>query len=301
MPTNTWSVAGNVLETVSRQAVAGATVTPSWVLAAVSANASGEFSLGAVANPPTTPYKVTTAADGFVTRELWVNWQAGARTGVTLDLIRNAAPFSMDFYKQLVRGSFDHEGAPWPVLRWVAAPKFYLRTVDQNGRAIEPEVLPVIRDALLRSVPLFTGGLYSASVETGTETRPDTAGWINVYVRRDPTERAACGWSWVGRDPGEITLIHDLCSCGSNKVPGELVLHEVGHALGFFHVADSRSVMNKSEPVRCGFTELSPLERYHSAIAYQRPRGNTDPDNDPSSARVFAPGGTEGPPTRVRN
>jgi hypothetical protein len=101
------------------------------------------------------------SADGFVTREQWVGWQTGPRAGVTLDLIRNSAPFSMEFYRQLVRGTYDQERA--------------------HGRPFEGE-----------------------------------AG-------------------------------------------------------------------------------------YHAAIVYQRPRGNTDPDNDPSSGRMFSPGDVDGPRERVRN
>lgn len=300
-PANSWSIAGAVVDTVGRQGISGAAVTPSWNLAAASASEIGEYSLGAVPSPPTNPYKVTVSADGFVTREAWIAWQSGPRVGVGLDLIKNAAPFSMDFYKQLVRGAYDSEGAPWYVLRLSQAPKFYFKTVDQTGRPVEPEVVTVIRDALARAVPMYTGGLYSATIELGTETRPDTPGWINVLVKRDPAERTTCGWAFVGRDPGEITLLNDICSCGSVKVPGSVVLHEVGHALGFFHVSDRRSVMYPYTPGNCPPGEASPAERYHAAIAYQRPRGNTDPDNDPSSGRVFSATRLDGPRSPVRN
>ena len=61
-------------------------------------------------------------------------------------------------------------------------------------------------------------------------------------------------------------------------------MHEVGHALGFFHVSDRSSVMFPTIPGNCPAGNLSPSERYHAAIAYARPRGNRDPDNDPSDA-----------------
>jgi hypothetical protein len=302
VPVNTWSIAGSVVETVGGQPIAAALVTPSWDLPAVASGSTGDYTLSGVAKPPTSPYKVSVTADGFIPHEWWVTWQAGPRSNVTLDLIKNAAPFSMDFYKQLVRGTYDSEGAPWNVQRWVQPPRFYFKTLDQNNRPLEPEVVTVIRDALARAVPAYTGGIYTAAIETGTETRAQTPGWINVLVQYDLSEQSTCGRAFVGRDPGEITLIiNDVCSCGSIKVPGSVVMHEVGHALGFFHVSDSRSEMYPWAPGNCPAGELTPAERYHAAIAYQRPRGNADPDNDPSSGSSLSPAITAGPPGPVRN
>jgi hypothetical protein len=280
--------------------VAGGQIAPAWDLAAVVTGSDGSYSLGAVANPPSTPYALNLSADGFLTRKQFVAWQAGARGGITLDIIREAAPFSLEFYRQLVRGTYDNDG-PWPVLRWTQPPKFYVKTVDQAGRPIEPEVLVIVLDALARSVPLYTGGVYSAAIETGTGVRPEAAGWINVDMVRDPDERSTCGTSFVGRDPGLITLNSDVCSCGSNKIPGALVMHEVGHALGFFHVSDRESVMYPFFPGSCPAGAPSADERYHSAIAYARPRGNTDPDDDPTSGAMLSPFAVSGPTGRVKN
>ena len=282
-------MAGRLVETVSGQPVAGAQVAPTWDLAAVATGGDGSFTLGAVPNPPSTPYRLSVSSPGFVTREVWVTWARGARTDVTLDVIRDAAPFSMEFYRQFVRGTYDHTDGPFAVLRWNDSPRFYVRTVDQNGRAIESEVLVVVRDALLRSVPLFTGNKLSvAALEMGVEERPDALGWINVDIKRDPNERRLCGNALVGANPGRITLMDDVCGCGSNKIPGAVVLHEVGHALGFFHVPNDRNVMYPFAPGSCPAGELSPAERYHAAIAYSRPRGNTEPDTDPSNAGFLA-------------
>jgi hypothetical protein len=167
------------------------------------------------------------------------------------------------------------------------APRFYLKTVDQDGRPVEPEVLVVVLDALGRAVPAFTGGRMAASIETGTSVRPETDGWINIDVIRDRDQRQSCGRAFVGRNPGLVTLYNDVCSCGSNKIPGALVMHEVGHALGFFHVNDRDSVMHPIDSGRCPPGRLSAAESFHSAIAYSRPRGNVDPDSDPSSSHFI--------------
>jgi Matrixin len=298
-PSTTWSAAGRLTDTVTGQSIGGAQVAPTFELAAVSTAGDGSFTLTGTATPPTNPYRVAFSADGLVTHDVWLNWERAARTGITVDAIRNAAPFSLEFYRQFVRGTFDTPGAPYVILRWMDSPRFYVKTVDQNGRPIEPEVLTVVLDAIARAVPAFTGGrLSAAAIETGTVDRPDTSGWINVVMRRDPNEKETCGYAFVGSNPGTITLNNDVCSCGSRKIPGAVVLHEVGHALGFFHVPDRSSIMFPFIAGDCPAGELSAAERYHSAIAYSRPRGNADPDIDPSGSRGLAEDIWRGPLVR---
>lgn len=298
-PANTWSAAGQVTALGTSQGVGGATLTPGWSLAAVTADGGGNYQLGDVANPPSTPYPVSVSAPGMVSHDVWITWERGARTGVNLDLIRNAAPFSMDFYRQFVRGTFDQPGAPFPVLRWTTAPNFYVKTVDQNGRAIEPEVMTRVLDAIRIAVPAFTGGRYNAAViETGTETRARITNWINVDIRRDPNERQVCGSAFVGANPGLITLNNDVCSCGSNKIPGAVTMHEVGHAMGFFHVSDRNGVMFPFIAGDCPPGALSTAESFHAGIAYSRPRGNTEPDRDPSNGAALTAATLSGPLVR---
>ena len=147
-------------------------------------------------------------------------------------------------------------------------------------------MLAVTLDALRRAVPAYTGGYQAGTIETGAEVRAETPGWINVDFRRN-TGGNTCGTSFVGRNPGVITLYIDMCACGSNKVPGAVTMHEVGHAMGFFHVSDPNSLMFPFIPGACPAGVLSAAESYHAAVAYSRPRGNRDPDRDPVAGAAF--------------
>ena len=290
-PTNRWTATGQITATGTTQSVGGATLTPGWSgLAAVTADAQGNYQLGDVANPPSTPYPVTISSPGMLNHDVWITWALGTRSGVNLDLIRNAAPFSMDFYRQFARGTYDElaDGAPFAIQRLTTAPSFYVKTTDQNGRAIEPEVLTRVYDAIRAAVPAFSGGVYSvAALETGTDARAQAPNWINVDIRRDPAEKQICGYAYIGANPGSITLNDDVCSCGSNKIPGAVTMHEVGHAMGFFHVGDRGSLMFPFIAGDCPAGALSAAETYHSKIAYSRTRGNLDPDRDhPSGAAL---------------
>ena len=288
-PVAGWSVAGQLVDTADAQPISGARVAPTWDLAAVTTAGDGAYSLTSSASPPTNPYRFSITGGDILSRDVWVGWQNGARTGVAIDAIRLRAPFSLEFYRNFARGTYDANG-PHALFRLTESPKFYVKTIDQNGRAIEPEVLASVAASIPRAVTEFSGGRLSVTtLEVGTETRATASGWIIVNIRRDPNEHETCGFANIGAVAGSITLNNDVCSCGSNKIPGALVLHEVGHALGFFHVPDRNSVMYPFLPGNCPSGSLSAAERYHAAIAYSRPRGNADPDNDPSSRQHFAP------------
>lgn len=275
-------MAGRVVALGDGRAVSGARVTsdpgPS-----TDSDAGGGFRVAGNSAPQGTLLGFTIDSPTYVPHKAYLRYQPGARDNVTFDLIPLAAPFSIDFYRALVRNGHEAPNQLEPLRRWTANPRFYVRSADQNGRAIEPEVMTLVLASIPEAVRQFTGGVLSVEqIESGPETRAPAKGWITINIIRDPST-PYCGVAIVAQDPGEITLVNDRCNCGSVKISGGLVAHEIGHALGFWHVRESRHVMYDTHPSGCPAVNLSTEERYHAALAYRRPPGNRDPDVDPAT------------------
>ena len=207
--------------------------------------------------------RLTVSAPGYVTRET----RFGA---TTVDLIPEAG-FELTFYRQFVRGAMD--GALYPNFRLMENPSIYMEVEGTKGLSAPTaaRLEPVARAV----IPALTGGrLQLARWETGPTPRTPQPGWIMIE-RRDEGNR--CGSASVGAIAGQIYLTGDLTGCNLQAT----LAHEIGHALGFFHVDRQGYLMYPQ--IRGSNLADAPtdLERRMAAIAYARPRGNRDVDIDP--------------------
>jgi hypothetical protein len=248
-----------------------------------------------------TAIPVEVSAPGYVTRKAFLRWATGTRSDIAIDIIKDSQPFSLTYYRALVRNLFSAPDAPAePLRRWTKAPNFYIYTHNpRTGRDILPSEVDLLIATIRSAVPQLTGGQFGAGeIEVGAVDRAQRSGFINLKFVYDE-EGNYCGRAFVGSDPGEITINYgaDGCRTTCGGFAPRTVAHEVGHAMGFFHVADGRVLNTVWSNRDCGVTTFSAAEQHHARVAYARPVGSRDPDIDPASSSFLqAPGA---PPVRL--
>ena len=275
--------------------IAGAGVE-SFIANAVT-DAEGRFTLTAPTGPPAN-LGITVSAQGHRPRETVIGLPRA--TDLQIDLVSTSPPFNETFYNQLARDALDQPEKMYPTFRWDSQMRFYVRTIDETLRRASPEVLAVVRQGIRDGVRYFSSGKYEAIIEEGTATRAEQVGWINVLLLQEIPEGDYCGYATnVGGNPATLKLRIDACGCGSVKIPLETVQHEVGHAMGLFHVDGKVHIMSPRLDGGCRAVLPSAQEQHHAALIYSRPRGNRDPDRDPAGFTLIRPDGpSEGAPGR---
>lgn len=206
--------------------------------------------------------RLTISAPGYVTRETG----AGAST---VDLIPEAG-FDLDFYRQLARNSFE-AGSAEPLRVLSQPPSVYLHRAGLSDAHVA-----ALEQAARAIVPELTGGRFQVvAFESGNQVRGESAGWIVIELVDD--QAAPCGRTAVGAPAGHIWL-NTIERCRRDGMPigsTRLLQHELGHSLGFRHVANPAALMHA---VTSGI--VTDLERHHALIAYKRTAGNRDVDVD---------------------
>ena len=151
--------------------------------------------------------------------------------------------------------------------------------------SLDPALVDRIRETIPHAVPQLTGAPYTGRIDTGPLAAQERDGGGQITIegltpgetpvapacREMEIEASNCGRAYVGRLRGCIVLNMERRSCLTPSV----IMHEIGHALGFYHTPNTVDVMHPSAP---GHQDFSPLEQHHGAFAYTQPRGATHAD-----------------------
>lgn len=152
-------------------------------------------------------------------------------------------------------------------------PDFHIltRAVTRSGTwRFSRRQIDTIEDAIHDAVEQLTGTAFRGRITTGTRLR-DASGWVDVVPLGSEIwdGRPVCGSARVGRTEGRIHINTDrLDSC--DLLP--LAMHEVGHALGFYHVLNLGDYLMSPTltEIPALFTET---EQFHARLAWELGRG----------------------------
>lgn len=274
-----FTLSGSVTATNGGQGLGGVTVKIG--SATGQTDGAGRFSVSFATGVGTLPVMIS--GPGLVARETWAS--AGATRSLALTAIVESGGFDLGFYRQLIRNGLESPMALRNLDRWTVAPKFYVRTIDQAGEQVPSAITARVGQNLLEAMTAWTGGKYSSKLDFGPENRDGESGWVTVRFY-NPVDPTACARSEIAGTRIWLNYLGSGCKCGGGMAPA-VVVHEVGHTLGFWHVDSPKDVMYR----QLSTCELLPSERerYHANIAYTRDPGNADPDSDPSST-IFRAG-----------
>ena len=152
-----------------------------------------------------------------------------------------------------------------------------------------PSDVETIKDAIRDAVPQTTGERFDGRITTSSTSLRDQDGWVDIIpIGNDFWEDGVgpCGAANVGARNGTIIVNVDrLDDCGLLPV----AMHEVGHALGFFHVLDLGDYM--MSPFLSGIPPVfHDDEQYHARLAWESGRGaRYTPDQRRRSLATLTP------------
>ena len=212
-------------------------------------------------------------------------------------------PFQLSLWRELLFDEFDCPGSALNegcVAFWggravedritavlPSQPNFHikssLRLRGNSTYRFSRSEIETIRRAIPNAVSQATGEPWAGVITSGSDWR-DQNGWVDVAPIGDALS-FACGLADVGFLNGTILLNVDaLERCDLESV----TVHEVGHALGFFHVLDLGDYIMSPH-----LTDIPPdfheEEQYHARLGWELGRGaRYTPDPRKSSSGAAA-------------
>ena len=212
-PAGSRTVSGTLVSYGDRAPMVGASVVIGQTVATT--DAQGKFSLPNL--PASGAGIITASASGFVFRGFGVSLSQ-VPADLTIDILRDAPPFSALFYKMWVRNAYESTNIE-VTKPWTRSPSFYVRMIVSGATTptrVDPAVVDRIRDLFEKSVPELSGGRFRvAAFETGDEERPIEDGWVNLTFYAQLGN--AFGTATVGGNSGTMSIRYGMVSYADHQ------------------------------------------------------------------------------------
>jgi hypothetical protein len=277
----TWSIAGVVNDAVTGAGIPDATLTLPGLPPATT-DTAGRWRFEGTGASPGTVLVTKISAPGLYNRDTRIQWQTGGRSDVTLTLFPDHAPFSLDFFRMLARNGYEEPASLEPIRRWTSNPNVYLNAMNPKTKEkLRDLEIQMLEQTIRAAIPQATGGQLSLGLfEVGVSPRAERSGYINIEITYEPGSDN-CGTALVGANPGRIRLNYEGCQVSwcRDAISPNVVAHEAGHAMGLWHVPDGMMVPTLKD---CSGITFTQQEQLHAQMAYLRPAGNRDVDQDPA-------------------
>jgi hypothetical protein len=292
---------GVVVNAITGEGLTGVIVQATG-LAQVTSGAGGLFAFSAAEPPVQRP--ITFQSPMTVTRTTTMHVPGAATVVPLIPTTFNLAAFDEGF-----RNAQVSSGGLW---RWTSAPVLIVQRavlLEQAPGALFLATSVVRSQAVVDSlIKTLTFGLsqltpYQAFAEVRVETAAPgalvsdraTPGAIIVGWLRPAAPAAAAGFGSIVAELGNrirsgwafVNYDWETRAGGSESstvgAAFTIWIHELGHALGRFHVTLEKSIMGNGLIIPTVPTEF---DRQAGRISFTRPPGNRSPDNDPPTAPI---------------
>ena len=206
------ALSGRLVGTVTGEPIAGATIA-----AGPETLVTDEHGAFMLTGTSADVRDVTITGSGLVTR---ISRVSLAERDVMLDVIQQRPPFDLTFFRELGRNALESTTGLEPLRPIPGAPSVHIRTVDEEGQAMDRAIVDLVESALRDVAASLSGGRYPLDIITrGPETKAGQSGWVTVMFSGE-AEVGGCGKATLGSTTGRIELNYRNtgCACSGNVV-----------------------------------------------------------------------------------